>query len=129
MCVALQRGRDGVKSRSLDGGSGHVVGASGFLTNRDKGSLCQRFCRPDAESQQFRHSVIIPDVQWAPREANSEADRLAEGCADGFDASLRITQYLSGCVPDDALAMGEGAENEKSGEQGAATTSRGEAPS
>ena len=30
--------------------------------------------------------------------------------------------YLSGCVPDDALAMGEDAEKEKSGEQGAATT-------
>ena len=109
--------------------SGHVVGASGFLTNRKKGSLCQRFSGPDVQSHQLRHSVIIPDVQWAPREANSEADRLAEGCADGFDPSLRITQYLSRCAPDDALAMGEDAENEKSGEQGAATTSRGEAPS
>ena len=70
--------------------SGHVVGASGFLTNREKGSLCQRFCRPDVESQQFRHSVNSPDVQWAPREANSEVGLLAEGCADGFDPSLSV---------------------------------------
>ena len=40
--------------------------------------------------EQLRHSGVRPDVRWAPREANREAHRLANGDTTGFDPSLRL---------------------------------------
>ena len=47
-------------------------------------ALLMEFC------EQLRHSGVRPDVTWAPREANREADRLANGDTTGFDPSLRL---------------------------------------
>ena len=40
--------------------------------------------------EQLRHSGVRPDVRWAPREANREADRLANEDTTGCDPSLRL---------------------------------------
>ena len=41
-------------------------------------------------SEQLRHTGIRPEVRWAPRESNAEADRLANGDSSGFSQSLRV---------------------------------------
>ena len=40
--------------------------------------------------EQLRRSGERPDVRWAPREANPEADRLANGDSSGFNPALRL---------------------------------------
>ena len=40
--------------------------------------------------EQLRYSGARPDVRWAPRETNCEADRLANGDTSGFDPLLRL---------------------------------------
>ena len=66
--------------------------------------------------EQLRQSGFRPDVRWAPREANREADRLANGDGTGFEPALRLRVQppLGGCfILDDALALGAEAEDEK----------------
>ena len=41
-------------------------------------------------SEQLRHSGVRPNVRWTPREANCEADRLANRDTALFDPSLRL---------------------------------------
>ena len=67
-------------------------------------------------SEQLRHSGERTDVRWAPREANCEADRLANGDTAGFDTSLRLRVLPPvgrWFLLDDALALGKEAEEEK----------------
>ena len=69
-------------------------------------------------SEQLRHSGVRPDVRWAPREANREADpdRLANGDTTGFDPALRLRVLppVDGWfILDEALVLGETAENER----------------
>ena len=67
-------------------------------------------------SEQLRHSGVRPDVRWAPREANREADRLANGDTTGFDPALRLRVLppVDGWfILDEALVLGETAESEK----------------
>ena len=56
------------------------------------------------------------DVRWTPREANCEADRLANGDTSGFDPSprLRVIPPRRGWfILDEALELGEVVELEK----------------
>ena len=49
-------------------------------------------------------------LEWIPREANREADRLADGCFEGFDPALRVHTELSEVrwlVLNDLLAAGQ----------------------
>ena len=65
---------------------------------------------------QLRRSGVRPDVRWAPREANREADRLANGDSSGFNPALRLRVLppVGGWILiDEALVLGETAENEK----------------
>ena len=67
-------------------------------------------------SEQLRHSGVRPDVRWAPREANREADRFAKGDNTGFDPALRLRVLppLGGrFILGDALELGAEAEDEK----------------
>ena len=67
-------------------------------------------------SEQLRHSGVRPDVRWTPRNANCEADRLANGDTSGFDPSLRLRVLPpSGgwFILDEALELGEAAAVEK----------------
>ena len=52
--------------------------------------------------EQLRHSEVRPDVRWAPREANREADRLRV-----------IPPVGRWFILDETLVLGETAENEK----------------
>ena len=66
--------------------------------------------------EQLRRSGVRPDVRWAPREANREADRLANGDSSGFNPALRLRVLppVGGWILlDEALVLGETAENEK----------------
>ena len=66
--------------------------------------------------EQLRHSGVRPDVRWAPRETNREADRLANGDTTGFNPALRLRVLppVDGWfILDEALVLGETAENEK----------------
>ena len=67
-------------------------------------------------SEQLRHTGVRPDVRWAPREINLEADRFANGNFHGFSVGLRIRPlppspdwYILG----EALVMGKEAEQQK----------------
>ena len=54
-------------------------------------------------------------VEWAPRDCNREADRLANGITTGFDPSLRLhvsSSSLHWYILEDALRAGEAAETE-----------------
>ena len=65
--------------------------------------------------EQPRRSGARPDVRWALREANREADRLANGDSSGFNPALRLRELppVGGWILlDDALVLGETAENE-----------------
>ena len=66
--------------------------------------------------EQLSCSGVRPDVRWAPREANREADRLANGDSSGFNPALRLRVLppVGGWILlDEALVLGETAENEK----------------
>ena len=66
--------------------------------------------------EQLRRSGVRPDVRWAPREVNREADRLANGDSSGFNPALRLRVLppVGGwIILDEALVLGETAENEK----------------
>ena len=55
-------------------------------------------------------------MRWAPREANREADRLPNGDSSGFNFALRLRVLPPvgrWILLDDALVLGETAENEK----------------
>ena len=88
-----------------------------YTDNRSNGSLLNKLMTSKYRlsallmelSEQLRHSGMRPDVRWAPREANCEADRLANGDTAGFDPSLRlhVLPPVGGWfLLDDALAMG-----------------------
>ena len=66
--------------------------------------------------EQLRRSGVRPDVRWAPGEVNREADRLANGDSSGFNPAprLRVLPPAGGWILlDEALVLGETAENEK----------------
>ena len=60
-------------------------------------------------NEQLRRSGVRPHVRWAPREANREPDRLANGGC----IRIRPSASSAGVLLDDALELGETAENEK----------------
>ena len=62
----------------------------------------------------MKHHGIKANVQWSPREANREADRLANGDSTDFDPAycLHIDPgALSWYMLEDALVMGRDAEH------------------
>ena len=67
-------------------------------------------------SEQLRHTGIRPEVRWAPRETNAEADRLANGDSASFSQSLRVRVLPlqpPWYVLNEALEMGAQAEEQK----------------
>ena len=95
-----------------------------YTDNRGNGSLLNELMSSkhplSALLVEFSGSCDIqgvrPDVRWAPREANCEADRLANGDSALFDPSLRlrVLSPVGGWFSlDDALALGAEAEEEK----------------
>ena len=67
-------------------------------------------------SEQLRHTGIRPEVRWAPRETNAEADRLANGDSSGFSQSHRVRVLPlqpPWYVLNEALEMGAQAEEQK----------------
>ena len=62
-------------------------------------------------------------VEWAPREFNSEADRLANGIYDSFNPERRIpvsAQSFTWNVLPDVLQAGRNEEHAFRGDEGAA---------
>ena len=61
----------------------------------------------------MKEERIKANVQWAPRETNCEADRLANGNFEGFSPEYRIPiDFLSmqWYILDEGLSMGRDAE-------------------
>ena len=61
----------------------------------------------------MKREGIKASVQWAPRESNREADRLANGDLAGFSPEYRIhvdVGSISWYVLEDALVMGRDAD-------------------
>ena len=80
--------------------------------------------------EQLRHSGVRPDVSLPPREANHEADRLANGDSSGFSPAfrLRVLPLVGGWYTlDAALVLGETAGNEKKKYQAEAGSGQGQA--
>ena len=66
--------------------------------------------------ERLPRSGVRPDVRWAPREVNREADRLANGDSSGFNPALRLRVLPPAggwILLDEAVVLGETAENEK----------------
>ena len=89
-----------------------------FTDNRENGALLNKLMSSKYPlsallmefGEQLRRSGVRPDVRWAPREVNREADRLANGDSSG----LRVLPPVGGwIILDEALVLGETTENEK----------------
>ena len=95
-----------------------------YTDNRGNGSLLNKLMSSKYPlsallmefGEQLQHSGVRPEVRWAPREVNREADRLAIGDASGFNPVLRlrlIPPVGRWFILDEASVLGEAAENEK----------------
>ena len=93
-----------------------------WTDNRGNGSALNKLMstrfRPSALLMELathmKHEGIKASVQWAPRESNREADRLANGDFTGFSLEFRIhidVASISWYTLDDALVMGREAEH------------------
>ena len=69
---------------------------NGALLNKLMSSKYQLSALLMEFGEQLRGSGVRPEVRWAPREANREADRLANGDSSGFNPALRLRVITTG---------------------------------
>ena len=69
-----------------------------YTENRGNGALLNKLMSSKYPlsalqfGEQLRHSGVRPDARWSPREANREADRLANGDSLGFSPAF-VSSY------------------------------------